>query len=124
MRISDWSSDVCSSDLKGRGVEAVPAATCKELPQERQIAPTPTWPTDRTPEAPRAGCPRAGPRRPAEGAAGRSGEYGSHRWATTPGPRRRTDRKSVGKGKRRSGREGCGWRSVVEKQRKSTKSKK
>src|SRR3546814_15010932 len=27
---------------KGRGVEAVPAATCKELPQERQIAPTPT----------------------------------------------------------------------------------
>src|SRR3546814_7590965 len=25
MRISDWSSDVCSSDLVGRGVEHVPA---------------------------------------------------------------------------------------------------
>src|SRR3546814_10034687 len=59
-------SDPPTPAAKGRGVEAVPAATCKELPQERQIAPTPTWPTDRTPEAPRARCPRAGPRRPAE----------------------------------------------------------
>src|SRR3546814_16647062 len=25
MRISDWSSDVCSSDLRGRGIEAEPA---------------------------------------------------------------------------------------------------
>src|SRR3546814_20183094 len=73
MRISDWSSDVCSSDL------------CKLLPQEPQIAPTTTWPTDRPPEAPRAGGPESAPRHQAEGAAGRSGAYGSHRWSAQIG---------------------------------------
>src|SRR3546814_3082602 len=68
-------ADCAKPAAKDRGAEAVPETTCKLLPQEPQIAPTTTWPTDRPPEAPRAGGPESAPRHPAEGAAGRSGAY-------------------------------------------------
>src|SRR3546814_15716140 len=40
MRISDWSSDVCSSDLSGRPVGAYPAAqSCPQCPVSRKVPP-------------------------------------------------------------------------------------
>src|SRR3546814_14200558 len=44
MRISDWSSDVCSSDLEGRSLDSVPAHKVIELgiahvPEHRRLFP-------------------------------------------------------------------------------------
>src|SRR3546814_3164453 len=55
MRISDWSSDVCSSDLSGRWTTGCPCLSRPWIPRERQA---PATVSSRPP------CPADGPRRP------------------------------------------------------------
>src|SRR3546814_3171769 len=50
MRISDWSSDVCSSDLLGRNIASTPGKVIKETPLYQLIHYAPT--TDKVLETP------------------------------------------------------------------------
>src|SRR3546814_1543677 len=78
MRISDWSSDVCSSDLL-RGGHGLRPARCRRVHQAERPAPAPAEPPEALTPHPfptrslRAGRSRRGsprpPRRPAAGAA-------------------------------------------------------
>src|SRR3546814_11976184 len=54
MRISDWSSDVCSSDLRSRTVPTAPRAVSvavEALPRTVPTAPRAVWPTKSVPTA-------------------------------------------------------------------------
>src|SRR3546814_5836051 len=54
MRISDWSSDVCSSDLRSRTVPTAPRAVSvavEALPRTVPTAPREVWPTKSVPTA-------------------------------------------------------------------------
>src|SRR3546814_15641601 len=106
MRISDWSSDVCSSDLAGEG-------------GREQMAVAPGLFADLYPR--RAHRRRRESRRRGRRGEGRAG--GSARPLLEPRARRRRSRqarKSVGHGKRVSVRLGLGGRRIIKKKSKIT----
>src|SRR3546814_17499471 len=111
MRISDWSSDVCSSDLRSRVDVASRSGHGRGLRREYVAQPGGDGHRARTAHACGSGVG------PVERAAGGKGDpFGGawsqsrHRWAEHP-----PDRTSVGKGKSVSGRLDLGGRRTMQK---------
>src|SRR3546814_20042890 len=100
MRISDWSSDVCSSDLDARARTHAARPRPPEVHLERQGPPPPEGPLG----APEPLHLPAAPEEP--GGAGEGGAGGERR-----------DRKSVVKGKSVSVRVDLGGRRIIKKKK-------
>src|SRR3546814_11602744 len=102
MRISDWSSDVCSSDLVGRGVLAPARDRARRRAWHGGGAPAP------------ARCPSVRLCAAASGRMVRADRLPAHHGAQSRG-RARADRKSVVEGKSVSVRVDLGGRRIIKK---------
>src|SRR3546814_18601867 len=109
MRISDWSSDVCSSDLVGRPPEPIRAVA----PSEPQGQGSPERPHGRPRDAPDGdgGPARGRPQDDSERGRARGGPH-------APG---RPDRQRVVEGKSVSVRVDIGGRRIIKKKKKRKK---
>src|SRR3546814_14578530 len=109
MRISDWSSDVCSSDLKTQNYALSIAATTAHGLFSNPFS---VMPPTSAAKAHRAATPHSGPADARRGA-----QVRTHRF-TLPADRI-ADRKSVGSGKSVSVRVDVGGRRIIKKKKNS-----